>query len=401
MAPLGERNYRLFFIGFSASVIGSGMAPVVFTFGVLDEGFGVGGVSVVLAAETIPLVVLLLLGGVVADRFPRKLSMLSSEAVRFFSQGALAVLLLTGHPPLWVFVAAAVVDGAGDAFFKPALIGLIPELVPRERLQQANALRGLPFAVGQVAGPGVAGVIVAAGGPGWAIAIDAATYLFSALFFSTLRIPRSMLNASASMFRELLDGWREFRSRTWLWLIVMYLTTFDALSYAPFMVVGAVVTQQHLGGAASWGLFNAMFGVGSIVGGLVAAHVRSTRPLVTATVSLSTFAIPLALIAVLTPAWVIAVGAGVAGVGKSIFGTVWETTMQRQVPGEVLSRLSAYPRLGSGAFMPIGFLIADPLAETIGTRQTLILAAAWVALSSVAVLAAPSVRNLRLSGASA
>ncbi len=394
---LRQRNFGLFFIGFSTSVIGAAMAPVAFTFGVLDEGFGVTGVSAVLAAETVPLVALLLVAGVVADRFPRKLSMLMADAVRFCSQGMLAILLLTGHPPLWVFAAAAAVLGAGEAFFGPALTGLIAEMVPSDRLQQANALRGLAMAAGQVAGPSIAGVIVASSGPGWTIAIDAGTYFVSALSLSNLRIPTRAHEASASLFRELLEGWREFRSRSWLWLIVVQFATFDALSYAPFMVVGAVVTQQHLGGAATWALFNAVFGVGSIVGGLLALRLRSSRPLVTATLSVSTFAVPLALIAVPTSAWLIAVGAGVAGVGLSVFDTVWETTMQRHVPSEVLSRVSAYDWFGSTVFMPIGFAIAGPLATAIGARQTLILAAGWALFSSMAVLAAPSVRNLRSS----
>ena len=392
---LGERDFRLFFIGFSASVISYGMAPVALTFGVLDKGYGVYGVSVVLAAETIALVVLLLVGGVLADRFPRKFSLLASSAVRFGSQGGLAILLLTGRPSLWVMGAAAALIGAGEAFFNPAVTGLVPELAPSHRLQQANGLRSVALAAGQVAGPGIAGVIVATDGPGWAIAITAATYLVSALCFLGLRIPVRVVEASESVLRELLDGWREFRSRTWLWLIVAQAATFYAFSYAPFMVVGAVVTDDHLGGAAAWGLFNAMIGVGSIAGGLVVAQLHSTRPLVTSTIAMSAYAIPIALIAVPTGAWLIAAGAGVAGAGFSVSTTLWETTLQQEVPRELLSRVSAFDWFVSAIGMPIGYVVVGPVAEAIGDHLTLILAAGWMVLSSALLLVAPSVRNLR------
>lgn len=392
---LTERNFLVFFIGYLASVIGYGMSPVAFTFAVLEKGYGIAGVSGVLAAETVALVALLLVAGVLADRIPRKVSMFISDAARFCSQGALAILLLTGRPPIAIIAGAAAVVGAGEAFLNPALTGLIPQMVSDQRLQQANGLRALALAAGSVLGPAVAGVIVAADGPGWAIAVTSATFLASALCFLSLRIRRSTREAHASAFRELLDGWREFRSRSWMWLVVAHAATFYALSFAPFMVVGAVVTEDHLGGAASWGLFNAMIGVGSILGGLLAIHVRTTRPLVVSNLCMVAYAIPLALIAVPTYAWLVAVGAGIAGVGFAISTTLWETTVQREVPRDVLSRVSAYDWFGSLLFMPIGYAIAGPVAEAIGDHLTLALAAAWAAVSSVAIAAVPSVRNLR------
>ncbi|MGH7911270.1 MAG: MFS transporter [Candidatus Dormibacteraceae bacterium] len=391
---LAERNFRLFFIGFTTSVVGAAMVPVALTFAVLDSGAGVGAVGEVLASETVPLVVLLLIGGVVADRFPRKVGMLTSDVVRFFSQGTLAVLLLTGHPPIWFFMAMAAVIGAGEAFFNPALTGLIPEMVPEGRLQQANALRGIAFSTGQLLGPSVAGVIVAAGGAGWAIAIDAATYAVSALCLVGLRIPAHPPGRSVSMLRQLLDGWREFRSRTWLWLIVAQFATFNALTFAPFMVLGAAVAKRDLGGAAPWGAIEAVFGAGSIAGGILAVRVRTRRPLVTGSLVAATFAIPVALVAVPAPAWLIALGAGIAGIGFSIFDTVWETTLQREVPRAVLSRVSAYDWFGSIAFLPIGFAIAGPLASRFGIRDMLIFAAVW-ALSPLLVLGSRSVRSVR------
>lgn len=395
LGVLRERNFRLFFTGYTTSLLGAAMVPVALTFAVLDQGHGTADVGYVLAAETVPLVALLLLGGVVADRFPRRASMLGADLVRFVSEGVLAVLLLTGTPPLWAFMVLAGVLGAGQAFFNPAMTGLMPEMVSAERLQQANGLRGIATSAGQVVGPSVAGIIVAAGGTGWAIAIDSVTYAVSAACLLRLDIPRRHPSPPSSMFSQLADGWHEFRSRTWLWAVVAQFATFNALCVAPFMVLGAVVAHDHLGGAGAWGAILAVFGVGSILGGLVSVRLHVRRPLVTATFGTAVFALPLALIALPAATVLIAAAAGAAGGGLSIFGTLWETTLQREVPGEALSRVSAYDWFGSIAFVPLGYVLVGPLAAVLGVRTTLLVAAAWAAASCAAVLTTPSVRSLR------
>jgi len=395
LGVLGERNFRLFFIGYVSSLVGSAMVPVALMFAVLDQGDGTAAVGYVLGAETVPLVALLLLGGVVADRLPRRVSMIGADLVRFVSEGLLAVLLLTGSAPLWVMLVLAAVLGAGQAFFNPAMTGLMPELVSAERLQPANALRGVASSTGQVVGPALAGVIVAAGGAGWAIAIDSATYAVSALCLLRLAIPARPPAPPSSMLVQLAGGWHEFRARTWLWVIVAQFATFNALCYAPFMVLGVVNVRDHLGGAAPWGVILAALGAGSILGGLLSVRLRARRPLVIATFGAALFAAPVALIAVPAATGVIAAAAAVAGVGLAIFGTLWETTLQREVPPEALSRVSAYDWFGSVAFVPLGYLIAAPIAALLGVRTTLLAAAVWAAGSCAVVLATPSVRNLR------
>jgi MFS family permease len=371
------------------------MVPVALTFAVLDQGDGTAAVGYVLGAETVPLVALLLLGGVVADRFPRRASMLGADLVRFASEGLLAILLLTGSPPLWIVMVLAAVLGAGQAFFNPAMTGLMPEMVNAGRLQQANALRGVASSTGQVLGPGLAGIIVAAGGAGWAIAIDSVTYAVSAACLLRLNIPPRPPARPSSMLAQLAGGWHEFRSRTWLWAIVAQFATFNAVCFAPFMVLGAVTARDRLGGAGSWGAILAALGAGSILGGLISVRLHARRPLVTATLGAALFAVPLALIALPAATSLIAVAAAVAGAGLSIFGTLWETTLQREVPGEALSRVSAYDWFGSAAFVPLGYLIAAPIASLLGTRTTLMSAAAWAAGSCAIVLTLPSIRNRR------
>ena len=394
LGVLGERNFRLFFAGYATSLFGAAMVPVALTFAVLNQGYGAADVGYVLAAETVPLVALLLIGGVVADRFPRRVSMVGADLVRFISEGLLAGLLLTGSPPLWAFMVLAGMLGAGQAFFNPAMTGLMPEMVSADRLQQANGLRGVANSTGQVLGPSLAGIIVASRGAGWAIAIDSVTYAISAACLWRLAIPARPASEPSSLISQLASGWHEFRSRTWLWLIVAQGATFNALSFAPFMVLGAVISHERLGGAAAWGAILAVLGAGSGVGGLIAVRLRARRPLVIATIGAATFALPIALIALPAATLLVAGAAGIAGIGLSFYGTLWETTLQREVRGEALSRVSSYDWFGSTAFMPIGYLLAGPLASTIGVRTTLLLAASWAAASCAAVLTSRSVRGL-------
>ena len=395
LGVLDERNFRLFFAGYMTSLVGSAMVPVALTFAVLNQGDGTAAVGYVLGAETVPLVALLLLGGVVADRVPRRASMIGADLARFASEGLLAVLLLTGSSPLWTVMVLAGVLGVGQAFFNPAMTGLMPEMVSAERLQSANALRGVASSAGQVLGPALAGIIVAVAGAGWAIAIDSATYAVSAACLLRLNTPSRPPARQSSILAQLAGGWHEFRSRTWLWVIVAQFATFNGLCFAPFMVLGAVTAHDRLGGAGAWGTILAALGAGSILGGLLSMRLRARRPLVTATLGAAVFALPLALTALPAATALIATAAGVAGVGLSIFSTLWETTLQREVPREVLSRVSAYDWFGSAAFVPLGYLIAAPIASLLGTRATLFFATAWAAGSCAIVLTIPSVRNLR------
>lgn len=391
---LSERNFRLFFIGYAASVIGSAMVPVALTFAVLARGGGAADVGYVLAAETVPLVALLLVGGVIADRFPRKAAMICADVVRFVSEGLLAALILTGGPPLWGVMVLAGVLGGGQAFFNPALTGLFPEMVSAARLQQANALRGIAMSAGQVVGPALAGLIVAASGPGWAIAVDALTYAVSFGALLRLHIPSRSQPVSRSVLSQFVRGWNEFRSRSWLWLFVVQFASFNLFTFAPFMVLGAIVAHDHLGGAKAWGIILAGLGIGSIVGGLIATRLRPRHPLVISALGAVPFALPVAFTALSADTSVIAISAGVGGVGLAVFDTLWETTFQREVPAGVLSRVSSYDWFGSVAFVPLGYALAGPLAVAFGIRPTLLFGASWVLITCTAVLAAPSVRNL-------
>jgi hypothetical protein len=372
------------------------MTPVALSFAVLTLRHGsASDVGAVLAAQTIPLVLFLLASGVAADRLGRRRVMLGADVLRASAEAALAAWILLGHPPLWGFLVLSALVGSGTAFFMPALTGLIPQIVSAERLTQANALNGLTFSIGGIIGPAVAGVIVATANPGWAILADALSYVLSVASLAALRLGASADVTSESFYAHLRRGWGEFWSRSWLWAIVVAASLFNMVTMAPYLVLGAVIAKESLGGAAAWGTILAAQGAGAVVGGIAMLRVRFKRPLVVATVSLLVWPFPLLSLAYLAPVPVIAIGAFLGGAGFAIFDTQWQTTMQREIPSEVLSRVSAYDWFGSLVFLPLGYAIVGPVAASVGTRAVFFTGSAYLLVTTFAILLIPAVRHMR------
>jgi MFS family permease len=295
---------------------------------------------------------------------------------------------------VWQLAALSAVTGSATAFFNPASTGLMPAVVSPARLQQANALRGLAMAAGQIAGPALAGVLVAGAGAGWALAVDAATFAVSVAFLLRLHVPPMARLVVRSLLADLREGWDTFRSLTWLWTFVAAATIGNFVSAASG-VLGPLVAKESLGGATAWALIVSALGVGSLAGGVLALHVQPRRPMLMATVPLFVFAAPLAMLALELPAVAIAGVSLLAGAGLMISNTVWETTLQRHVPAEALSRVSAYDWFGSLAFQPIGFAIWGPVAELSGVSTTLWVAFSIQIVTTTALLLVPSIRHLR------
>jgi predicted MFS family arabinose efflux permease len=321
--------------------------------------------------------------------------MFGADVVRLATDGTLAALLLSGHAQLWQLIALQAVHGGASAFFGPASTGILPQLVPDEGLQQANALRGMTLSVGGIVGPAIAGALVATVGSGWAVAGNAGTFAVSALFLFRVHAPALARSAERVTFLgDLLHGWREFKSRTWLWTIVAQFSLMHLVAIAPFMALGAVIAKRSLGGAGAWSLILAVFAAGTLTGSLLSLRLRARRPLVAATVWGSGLALPIVLLAMRADAIVIAAGAFVAGVGMAVFEALWSTTLQREIPREALSRVSAYDWFGSIATLPLGFALAGVVSGAIGVTTVLWIGAATVVLSSAAILAVPDVRRV-------
>ena len=393
VAPLRQREFRLLFAGRTTSLVGSAMAPVALAFAVLDVTGSKTDLGLVLAAREVPLVAFLLAGGIWADRLPRNHVMVGANLVSGLAQAIAAALLLTGTAEIWHLAALAALNGSASAFYFPASAGVIPQTVPAPLLQQANALLGLSVNATQIGGAALGGLLVAAFSPGVAIAVDAATYVLAASILAQMRLELGAAEVR-SFFSELAAGWREFRSRTWLWAIVLQFSVMLGVVVGSFSVLGPVVADEELGGAAAWGLVLTANAVGLVAGGLLGLRWRPRRMLLVATLAI--FLMPGTLVALGFPLPLLAIvgAAFVGGFGIEIFGLLWNTTMQQEIPPRLLSRVYSYDALGSFVLVPVGLAAAGPVAELIGVRATLWGAAAIAVGVTLAVLFVRDVRTL-------
>jgi MFS family permease len=394
VGPLQERPFRLLWLGLSTSAVGDAMTPVALTFAVLHTTGSAGDLGLVLAGYALAHAGFILVGGVWADRLERRVVMLTCDAVRAVVQTGMALLLLAGEPRVWHFLVGAVLVGAAESFFSPASTGLIPQAVTPGRLQQANALIALSRSGSWVFGPALSGVIVAGAGAGWVFLLDALTFVASAAFLGLLRVPPGPAVERQSFVSDLALGWREVRTRRWLWTSLLAFGLGN-MAWSAIAVLGPVVAERELGGASAWGLIATGGGIGGIVGGVLALRWRPARPLlvshalvVTMGLHAVAFAVPLPLLAL--AAWSAAVSLTII-----LANALWETFLQLSVPRTALSRISSYDWMVSLVFMPVGFALWGPLSEVLGVRETLLLAAGLFGASKAAVLLVPDVRRAR------
>ena len=393
---LADRQFRRYFVGQATSWLGDGLLPVAISFAVLDLTGSASDLGLVLAVRLLPLIAFLLVGGVWADRLPRQWVMIGSDVVRGATQAILAGLLLTGTAELWHLLVLQCVYGAAEAFWRPASTALLPSIVPPAQLQQANGVLAVTLNGSYTIGPAIAGVVVAAAGSGFAIAVDAATFAVSTVALLTLRVPPLERPAGRTTFvSELREGWREFASRTWLWIVVVFASVFLMVAVAPLKVLGPLVADRELGGAADWGLIAAASGLGVVVGSVAAGRLRPSRPMFVAIILAALAALFAASLALALPTVVIAGAAFVEGVGHGMFEVIWITALQERVTPAALARVSAYDALGSFVFMPVGLALAGPAAGAFGREETLFGIAAFALVVSVLVAFLPAVRGFR------
>ncbi|WP_051808347.1 MFS transporter [Actinoplanes subtropicus] len=395
-----NRQLRNLLAGFYTSILGSQMTPIALAFAVLGGGHGVSGLGLVMGAGSLPTVVFLLFGGVLADRLPRRSVMLTTDAARAVSQGLLAAWTLAGHVPLAALMFFAALDGLGQAFFRPALTGLIPAVTDAAGLQRANALIGIGRSFSSLVGPALGGALVAAFNPGIVFAIDAVSYLVSALFLVTVaRDAVAPRTESSSVLVDLRDGWREFISRRWLWTIVVQFSLINLTTMPAYLVLGPQIAADGLGGARGWGLILGGFGAGAVGGGLLMVRLTPRRPLLLATIGLLGFVPALLTLAVRAPLTVVVIGGFLAGMGIGVFTALWDTALQANVPRKALSRVSAYDWFGSLVTLPLGYVLIGFAARFTGDFSLLVTGAAMIAVTCAAVLSVADVRRLPSSGA--
>jgi MFS family permease len=391
LAPLAERDFRLLFFGRTISRLGGSFSAVALAFAVLEIGGGAGAVGVVFAAFTLSQFVFILFGGVWADRLPRNVVMVGANLVNGAVQLAAAALILTGVAEVWHIASLAAMNGFAQAFFFPASQGIVPQLVPAARLQEANALLRLSLNGTNIGGSALAGGVVAATGAGWAIAIDGASFLISAVLLSRIRLPRRTMPRSRLLV-ELREGWDAFASRRWLWVVVIAFGFINAFWASGLNVLGPVVADAELGGPAAWGLVVSSSGLGLVAGGALSLRWRPRRALLVGMLGTLALAFPLGGLALGAPVALLVVMAFAGGIGIELFGVFWDLSMQQHVPRELLSRVYAYDMLGSIALMPLGYLIVGPLSAGFGVHATL-----WICVGSIVALclATLAVRDVR------
>ena len=388
------REYRLLFAGQAISLQGDGMVRVALPFAVLSVSRSASAVGAVFAARMVALVACLLAGGVIADRTSRRAVMVTADVVRLITQGATAALVFAGVAHVWSIALLAAAGGAASGFFAPASTGLLPDVVPAQQLQSANGLRGTAQAGGEIFGPVIAGILVAAASAGWALAIDAATFGASAILLALMHVPARRTRAATSFLADLRDGWRAFTALRWVWMVVGSITI-SSIFWGAWSALGPVVAERELGGAEAWGVVLGAVGAGGLLGGLVAIRARPRRPLVLATIGFVVFSTPLGVLAAGASVPVLAAAAFVSGVGLMVGNSLWESTLQRHVPPESLSRVSAFDWFGSMALYPLGLAIWGPIAVALGLHETIWLAFVLLVVTTLPLLAIRDVRELR------
>jgi MFS family permease len=392
--PLGRRDFRFLFLGRTTSFVGNAFANVALAFAVLELTGSKADLGLVLAARSLPTVIFLLAGGIWADRLPRHRVMVFSNVVSGASQGLIAILLLSGHARVWHLAVLGAINGLSSAFFFPAATGIVPQTVPKSLLQPANAILRLGQNASWIGGAALGGLVVAATSPGVGIAVDAATFFVAAVCLSAIRLPTALRMEASNFYAELREGWREFRTRTWLWVIVLQFGFVNAVELGVQGVLGPAIAKDHLGGAAAWGLILTADALGLIAGGLILLRFRPRRLLLTATLGVL-LTVPFVLgLAGPLPVAALVLLAALAGIGAETFGIMWDTTMQQEIPQEKLSRVSSYDALGSWVLIPLGLAIVGPLAEVFGTRETVLGAAAISLTATLAVLFVRDVRTI-------
>jgi len=394
--PLRRPKFGWFFAGRITSLLGSSMAPVALAFAVLDASNSPNDLGVVLAANLVPHLLLLLVGGATADRFCRRTVLVVANIGSALTQGAVAAVLLTGHYSLPLITALEFANGVLAAFTTPALRGIVPELVEVDQLQQANALLASTRNAIRILGPTAAGVLVAAAGSGLAIAVDAASYALAA--GCLLRLGRSTIAPTerGSLRRDIRTGWTYFRSVRWLWPVSLAFFVVNLVQTGPWQILGPLIVSQD-SGPQGWGLVLSARAVGLLAMSVLMYRLVARYQLRVTILASIVAAVPLLGLGLGAHTGWLVVAAVIGGVGSSAAAITWDTALQEHIPRDKLSRVSSLDDLLSYAAIPLGQLAAGPLAAVLGARAICLIAGlVWMTVTVVPLLN-QSVRDLARS----
>jgi len=399
---LREPNFRYLFLGQSASVIGDDVVLVAIALYIAQKTGSATDLGLVLGAQTLPLVSLLLFGGVWADRLPRHRIMIATDVTRALLHATLAALIFSGAVRLWQLVVIEALFGAAQAFFQPAYSGLLPQTVPEELIQDARALTESVANLAFMVGPALATALVLGVGAGEAFAFDAATFVLSALLLARVR-PRARGEAAEPepVLEELRAGWREVRSRTWVWVTIAAFSGAVLFVYSQWYALAPGIARHLYGSSGVFGVLESVAGVGAVCGAVVGLRWRPARPLFAGMLLVLAWPIQDGVFALGAPLALVVVCAFATGFGFALLLIWWETALAHHIPPGSLSRVSAWDWMGSLALLPVGYAVAGPLASAFGARTVLgVGSVIGLVLLSLALLPRP-VRELRGSDSGA
>jgi MFS family permease len=395
---LNNRPYLVLLASRTLNLLGYAFAPVALAFGILHvfgDQAGASILSYVMTSLLVPQVLLMLFGGIIADRYPRAVVLRLGAFTGGIGYVLIGVLLLYETHDLLLLCGAAVFTGLAGAVIYPAFTGIIPDLVPQEHRQQGNAWLAMGQSVARLVGMVASGAVVVMVGGGWAVIIAGLMYIGAGLM--TLFLPKIAVSGrgDTNMIRELAQGWGEFRSRQWLWVAVVQFGILNMVLSASHGVLGPLVAEQELGGAAAWTAILAGEGVGAIVGVAVSLAYRPKYPIRVAVLLTFFSAGPGLLLGLAYPVWSIVIASALLGFGFELLNVLWMTTMQTEVPPQSLGRVASYDAFGSIVLGPVGTIIAAPLAASIGVHDALLATGLVILAATALALCAPEVRNLR------
>ncbi len=395
LALLRRPNFAKLFAAYLITHTGSAIAPIAIAFGVLDLTGSTSTAAYVVAAPVVAMIVILLVGGTLADRSSRQRIMVRADIISALAQGSIAALFIFGEATVPLLIALMLINGSAVAFHAPSSVGFIPQVVAAHELQAANSLLGTARSSAITLGAALAAVLISMVGVGWTLAIDGVSFALAAWLIGSLKVREQVKTEHATILEDLRLGWHEFIAHQWLWTIVVQFAVLVAGVEALFALIGPATARDVLGGPRDWGFIMACFGGGTIIGGLLSMRIHVERPMWVASWLVFLWApLPLAL-SIPLPVLLLALVALVNGIASQMFGVLWNTTLHTQIPPQMLSRVSAYDHLGSIALAPLGVVAAGVLYEVIGGPATLWLVALVIIMPTALVLFVPGVRNLR------
>ncbi len=392
------RSHRGFSMLASArfiSNVGNGMSPIALAYGVLSiPGADGGDLSIVMSARFFPMIAFMLFGGVFADRFQRNRIVGGSDVIGSFLAATSAISLILGFPSVWLLVVMGGLFGVLNALWWPAMSGVLPEILPKEKLQEGNAIIGLMSNIGYISGTLLGGIIVASFSPGWGLLVDAISFFIAGLIVWNLDLPSKTKVESPGIIHDLTVGWREFISRSWVVTMVLTFAIINMSFESMLQVLGPLNFNDPESGPRAWSLNLAGMTTGMMIGGVIVLKRKFKRPLFISMILIAISVIWDFSLALDFPLFICVISAIFSGLTIEFFMVTWATSLQSHVPEESYSRVNAYDALGSFGIAPLGIVIAGPLATHFGVNAILIATGTLTFIAACASLTVKSVRNL-------